>query len=160
RAGRPRESVTLVAVTKYVGPTVATLLTELGVWDLGESRPQELWHKAESLPTAIRWHLVGHLQRNKVGRSLPLLHMLHSVDSVRLLGAREQEAVQQNRPLDVLLEVNVSGEPTKGGFAPEDVLTLPPLLTALAALRVRGLMTMAAHLDNPEDCRPTFAGLR
>src|SRR5947208_1456183 len=73
RAGRPRKSVTLVAVTKYVGPTLATLVTELGVFDLGESRPQELWKKHKCLPPAVRWHLVGHLQRNKIERTLPLV---------------------------------------------------------------------------------------
>src|SRR6516164_9394093 len=73
RAGRPRSAVTLVAVTKYVGPTAATVLTELGVRDLGESRPQNLWMKHKCLPPAVRWHLVGHLQRNKVERTLPLV---------------------------------------------------------------------------------------
>src|SRR5262249_5285592 len=118
RAGRPRESVTLVAVTKTVGPTVATVLTELGVLDLGESRPQELWKKPKFLPPAVRWHLVGHLQRNKVDRTLPLVHMIHSVDSLRLLEALEQEAQRQGLRLDVLLEVNASREDNKNGFAP------------------------------------------
>src|SRR5947209_10101261 len=113
RAGRPREAVTLVAVTKYVGPTVATILTELGVLDLGESRPQELWHKAEPLPPAVRWHLVGHLQRNKVERTLRRVFLIHSVDSARLLESLESEAAIQGRPLDVLLEFNVSREPNK-----------------------------------------------
>jgi pyridoxal phosphate enzyme (YggS family) len=160
RAGRPRDAVTVVAVTKYVGPTVATLLTELGVHDLGESRPQELWKKAAALPPAVRWHLVGHLQRNKVEQTLPLVHMIHSADSPRLLNALEQEAGRQGRALDVLLEVNASREANKGGFAPEDVLALAPQLSRLRRLRVRGLMTMAAHAEDPEDCRPTFAELR
>jgi pyridoxal phosphate enzyme (YggS family) len=160
RAGRPRDSVTLVAVTKYVGPTAATVLTELGVHDLGESRPQDLWPKAHALPPAVRWHLVGHLQRNKVGRTLPLVHMVHSVDSPRLLDALEQEAERLGRPLDVLLEANASREASKGGFAPDDVPGLAPLLAGLRRLRVRGLMTMAAFVENPDDCRPTFAELR
>jgi pyridoxal phosphate enzyme (YggS family) len=159
RAGRPRSSVTLVAVTKYVGPTAATVLTELGVRDLGESRPQELWRKHKSLPPAVRWHLVGHLQRNKVERTLPLVTLIHSVDSLRLVGALEQEAEQQGRSLDVLLEVNASREANKSGFAPAEVPGLAAALTGLR-LRVRGLMTMAAETDDPEDCRPTFAELR
>ncbi len=160
RSGRARDAVTLVAVTKSVGPTAATLTTELGVLDLGESRPQDLWKKHKCLPPAVRWHLVGHLQRNKVERTLPLIHMIHSVDSLRLLDALEEEAERQGRALDVLLEVNASREANKGGFPPDEVPGLAPRLAALRRVRVRGLMTMAAYAENPEDCRPTFAELR
>src|SRR5262249_29204558 len=103
RVGRKREEVTLIAVTKYVDIDVAARLPELGVLDLGESRPQELWRKAEALPKEIRWHMVGHLQRNKVERTLPLVHLIHSVDSERLMEALHREAVKQSRPIDVLL---------------------------------------------------------
>jgi PLP dependent protein len=160
RSGRARKDLTLVAVTKYVGPTAATILTELGVLDLGESRPQELWHKAEPLPPAVRWHLVGHLQRNKVERTLRRVFLIHSVDSVRLLDALDEEAANQARPLDVLLEVNVNGEANKGGFRPEEVPPLAPRLPALKNVHVRGLMTMAAQVADPEETRPTFAELR
>ena len=158
RAGRPRESVTLVAVTKTVPADVAALLPELGVNDLGENRPQELWRKAEAIPSGVRWHLIGHLQRNKIERTLPLLHRLHSVDSTRLLGALD--AVEQPRPVEVMLEVNCSGESSKQGFAPAEVPALAPTLRALRNVRVVGLMTMAAHEDDPERCRPSFALLR
>src|SRR4051812_47500889 len=87
RARRGRDDVTLVAVTKMVGLATAAALHELAVRDLGESRPQELWRKAAALPSAIRWHLIGHLQRNKIERTLPLIHRIHSVDSIRLLEA-------------------------------------------------------------------------
>src|SRR5438105_4438897 len=97
RANRPRSDVTLVAVTKTVAPEVAALLPELGVLDLGESRPQELWRKAEAPATGARWHLIGHLQRNKIERTLPLVAWIHSVDSVRLLHALEGDAGKQNR---------------------------------------------------------------
>src|SRR5436190_8886106 len=150
RAGRPRKSVTLVAVTKYVGPTLATLITELGVFDLGESRPQELWKKHKCLPPAVRWHLVGHLQRNKIERTLPLVTLIHSVDSHRLLEALDQEAEQQGRTLDVLLEVNASREANKSGFAADELAGLTPALAKLRRLRVRGLMTMAALTGDPE----------
>jgi pyridoxal phosphate enzyme (YggS family) len=160
RARRPRSAVTLVAVTKTVGPTVATILTELGVLDLGESRPQEVWHKAEPLAPAVRWHLVGHLQRNKVEKTLRRIYLIHSVDSLRLLHALDEEAAKQGRPLDVLLEVNASREANKGGFAPEDLAGVAPRLPALKNVRVRGLMTMAAQVANPEDARLTFAELR
>jgi hypothetical protein len=155
RAGRARSAVTLIAVTKTVDAALATLLPACGVFDLGESRPQELWRKAAVLPRQVRWHLIGHLQRNKLERTLPLVCRIHSVDSLRLLEALEQQA----QAVDVLLEVNASGEGSKGGFAPDDVMPLVPRLRELRHVRVGGLMTMAA-LQEPEACRPTFRGLR
>ena len=160
RAGRPRESVTLVAVTKTVTATVAALLPRLGVVDLGESRPQELWRKAPAVPSAVRWHLIGHLQRNKVERTLPRTHLIHSVDSVRLLAALEAEAAKQQRRVDVLLEVNASREPNKHGFSPDDVADALDTLAGCRHLRVRGLMTMAAFAEDPEAARPTFVTVR
>jgi pyridoxal phosphate enzyme (YggS family) len=160
RSGRPRGDVTLVAVTKTVSAEVAALLPGLGVLDLGESRPQELWRKAAALPGGVRWHLVGHLQRNKIERTLPLVHLIHSADSLRLLAALDHEAGTNPGPVDVLLEVNASREANKHGFAPEDLPGLAPHLAGLRHVRVRGLMTMAAFEDNPERCRPTFAALR
>jgi pyridoxal phosphate enzyme (YggS family) len=164
RAARDRAEVTLVAVTKTVEPAVAALLPPLGVFDLGESRPQELWRRAEVLAGAalVRWHLIGHLQRNKIERTLPLVHCIHSVDSLRLLEALER-ACPSCRPagsrLDVFLEVNASREANKHGFAPEEVADLAPALLPLKHVRVAGLMTMAAYEEDPERCRPTFAGL-
>ena len=158
RAGRSREDVTLVGVTKSVPASVAAELFALGVRDLGEGRPQELWRKAALLPTDVRWHLVGHLQRNKIDRTLPLAHRLHSIDSVRLLDALE--AMPGEKKIDVFLEVNCSGEANKQGFAPEALLGLGDHLRTLSRVRVRGLMTMAAFTEDPEACRPTFARLR
>ena len=111
RAGRRRDEVTLVAVTKSVSADVAALLPELGVLDLGESRPQELWHKAAHLTAPVRWHLIGHLQRNKIERTLPLTHLIHSVDSSRMLTTLEEEAARRQRVVEVLLEVNAGGDP-------------------------------------------------
>jgi pyridoxal phosphate enzyme (YggS family) len=159
RSGRRRGDVTLVAVTKTGPVEWAALLPELGVVELGESRPQELWKKAVALPAA-RWHLVGHLQRNKIGQTLPLTHMIHSVDSVRLLEALEEEARRQNREVTVLLEVNASHEPQKHGFAPEDIAGVAQRAAGLHFAHIRGLMTMAALDTEPEKCRPTFAELR
>jgi pyridoxal phosphate enzyme (YggS family) len=160
RAGRARQEVILVAVTKSVSVEIASLLPQLGIHDLGESRPQELWRKAAALPGDVRWHQVGHLQTNKIERSLPLVHLVHSVDRPGLLQALEQECLRQGRCIEVLLEVNASGEPSKHGFAPEVLETLLPELQNLHHARVRGLMTMAAFEENPENCRPTFACLR
>ncbi len=160
RAGRKRADVTLVAVTKTVSPEIAALLHGLGVPDLAENRPQELWHKAAELPASVRWHLIGHLQRNKVERTLPLVCLIHSVDSIRLLQAIDAEAGRRGSLIDVLLEVNASGETNKHGFAPTDVPTLAPQLTSLRHVHVRGLMAMAAYEEDPQKTRPTFVGLR
>jgi pyridoxal phosphate enzyme (YggS family) len=160
RVGRSREEITLVAVTKSVDAEIAGQLHQLGVVDLGESRPQELWHKAAILPSSVRWHLVGHLQRNKVERSLPLVHLIHSVDSMRLLQTLEEQANIRGHHADVLLEVNVSGETAKHGFTPSELSPLVESINQLRAVRIRGLMTMAPFEEDPQSCRPVFAGLR
>jgi pyridoxal phosphate enzyme (YggS family) len=160
RAGRARADVTLVAVTKTVASAVAAELHRLGPIHLGENRPQELWRKAAALPSSVRWHLIGHLQRNKIERTLPLVELIHSVDSLRLLSALDEEAVRRQRTVAVLLEVNGSGEQAKHGFAPEEVPNLIGTVQALRHVRVCGLMTMAAYADDPQQCRPTFAALR
>jgi pyridoxal phosphate enzyme (YggS family) len=162
RAGRRREEITLVAVTKTVSAEVARLVPQLGVYDLGESRPQELWRKAAALEDVpgVRWHQIGHLQRNKVERTLPLVHCIHSVDSLRLLEALEQEARRTDRTVPIFLEINASGEEEKHGFAPEALPQLKDTLGELTHLHALGLMTMAAYTEDPEATRPTFALLR
>jgi PLP dependent protein len=160
RSGRRREDVTLVAVTKTVSAEIAARLLALGITQLGESRPQELWRKAAALPHTVAWHLIGHLQRNKVAQTLQPVQWIHSVDSLRLLAALEEEAGRQQRSRAILLEVNMTRDPAKHGFAPEEVPVLAPQLMALRHVQVRGLMTMAAFEANPELCRPTFVGLR
>jgi|SRR5579883_899193 len=159
RAGRDPVSVTLVAVTKTVSPRVAALAAELGARDLGESRPQELWKKAESVPSA-NWHLIGHLQRNKIDRTVPLVALIHSVDSERLLAALDAFGRKRNVPIPVLLEANCSGEEAKGGFAPAEMPGVCEKAASLAGVAVRGLMTMAAYAEDPQSARPTFAMLR
>jgi len=156
RANRQRDEVTLIAVTKTVTPEVAALLPELGVHHLGESRPQELWKKVEAIP-GTHWHFIGHLQRNKLERTIPLTHLVHSVDSERLLKAISDFGTARSSPVPVLLEVNCSREAAKGGFAPEAV---PSRFDAFPGVSVQGLMTMAAHEENPEACRITFRELR
>ena len=159
RACRDPAGVTLVAVTKTVSPRVAAVVAELGLLDLGESRPQELWKKAAAVP-GVRWHLTGHLQRNKIDRTLPLVTLVHSVDSVRVLEAIAAFGRKQQSPVPVLLEVNCSGEAAKGGFAPDAVPAACDTALSLAGVTVRGLMTMAAYTDDPQATRPTFARLR
>ncbi|NBW86917.1 MAG: YggS family pyridoxal phosphate-dependent enzyme [Planctomycetia bacterium] len=164
RAGRPPADVTLVGVTKYVDATAARCLLEAGCADLAESRPQELWAKAAALADARpepRWHLVGHLQRNKVRRTLPVGALIHTLDSRRLLEALEAEAAAADTACEVLVEVNVSGDPARSGAMEADA---EPLLVAAAQsphLRLRGLMAMASHPDGPAaDARRDFARLR
>ncbi|MGD9724746.1 MAG: YggS family pyridoxal phosphate-dependent enzyme [Pirellulales bacterium] len=153
-AGRRADEIMLVGVTKYVGPREALELATAGCSDLGESRPQELWTKVESLAaetSQIRWHLIGHLQRNKLRRTLPLVSLIHSVDSERLLAAIDGEwqahAAAQNQqlsPVRVLLEVNTSGEAAKQGLAPEAVEPLLAAAKQFPRVEICGLMTMAA----------------
>jgi PLP dependent protein len=162
RVNRDPAGVTLVAVTKTVSPRVAGLLPELGVADLGENRPQELWRKAAELKhLPIRWHLVGHLQRNKVERTLPLVHLIHSVDSVRLLQAVADAARKRGSCPPILLEVNASREERKHGFDYDELIRdIPRIVAAASELDVAGLMAMAAYSDDPEQSRPTFRNLR
>jgi pyridoxal phosphate enzyme (YggS family) len=160
RAGRS-DPPRIVGITKYVEPPVARLLAEAGLDDLGESRPQELWRKASALADLqVCWHLVGHLQRNKVRRTLPLVACIHSADSLRLLEEISREAVSQNLTANVLLEVNVSGEAAKTGLGPHEVEPLFPAIAGLPRLQVMGLMTMASHEGSPDRTRREFAALR
>ena len=158
RVGRSPESVTLIGVTKTVGHEVAQALVDLGVADLGENRPQELWRKS-GLVSGARWHVIGHLQRNKVERTVGLSSLIHSVDSERLLEAIEAEAKRIGKQTAVLLEVNCSGEEAKHGFTPEAVLAFTSNLKPLHFVRIEGLMTMAALADDPEAARPAFRRL-
>lgn len=160
RRGRSPAEVTIIAVTKYVSNEIAADLVHAGMMELGESRPQELWRKAEDLPDFIHWHLVGHLQTNKIERTLPLVSWIHSVDSLRLLQALEKEAVKQNRLVNILLEVNASGEVQKHGFQVQEMDQVIATLAHLHQVRVGGLMTMAALEGDSESCRKTFAQLR
>jgi pyridoxal phosphate enzyme (YggS family) len=162
-AGRSRAEVILVAVTKTISAEIAALLPQLGILDLGESRPQELWRKAAQLSKVAppaRWHQVGHLQRNKIEATLPLVHLIHSVDSVRLLNALDREATKQQRTAVVLLEVNVSREANKHGFSPQEIPGLAKPINDLKHVQVAGLMTMAALESDTQECRWTFAELR
>lgn len=161
RSGRDPQSVTLVAVTKYVGLEPARALVAAGCCDLGESRPQELWSKAEALTgEPVRWHLIGHLQRNKVRRTLPSVHWMHSGDSLKILNAVHDESQLVSRPTVVLLEVNISADPEKHGFSPEEIEPLLPALARLEGVQIRGLMAMAGRESDPDQVRREFAGVR
>lgn len=160
RAGRDPGDVTLVAVTKYARPEWVRGLVSLGVRDLGESRPQQLAERANWFDDSVRWHLIGQLQRNKVRKTLPLTALIHSVDSLRLLSAIDRIAEEERLQPRLLLEVNVSGEEVKHGFAPENVVNLWDEISATTNVSVAGLMTMAPWSDDPEQSRPVFRKLR
>lgn len=160
RAGRSSSDVRLVGVTKYVSVEVARALVDAGVNDLGESRPQELWRKAEAIGADVCWHMIGHLQRNKVRRTLPAIGLLHSGESLRLLEAVNEEGALAGHVTSVLVEVNISGDATKHGFRPEEVAAALPRIATLKHVAVKGLMTMAALEGGEERARRDFAALR
>ena len=161
RSGRPAEAVTLVAVTKYVGLDLIRAVAAAGCEDLGESRPQQLCQRAAEISgPAIRWHMIGHLQRNKVRRTLPLVCLVHSVDSLGLVEAVDRVAGELSLRVPVLLEVNLAGEASKDGLDPAGVEPLLAELPKYSHVEVRGLMCMAALDGGPETARGSFAALR
>lgn len=161
RSGRRAEDVTLVAVTKYADAEVTRALVRAGCRTLAENRPQWLWRKAESLrDLPIKWHMVGHLQRNKIRHTLPLVSCIESVDSVRLLDSLQNESARIGERIMVLLEVNVSGDAEKSGFSSDGLLALAPRFGEWDALDIRGLMAMSGRLSDREACRRQFAELR
>jgi pyridoxal phosphate enzyme (YggS family) len=157
--GGHRQTVTLVAVTKTHGPEAVHAAWAAGVRDVGENKVQEAVSKMAAVDVPVRWHLIGHLQRNKV-RSLDQFSLLHSLDSGRLGDAVCAEGIRRGKAIDALLQVNASGEGTKGGFAPDDVRAEAERLTTLVGVRVRGVMTMAPFDADERVLRSTFAGAR
>ncbi len=150
RAGRDPADVLIVGVTKYVDEAATRLLLEAGCRDLAESRPQSLWRKAESLAAVVpppRWHLIGHLQRNKIRRTLGLLTLLHSLDSLRLLEPIEAEAAAAGRVCDALVEVNISGDPGRTGVPEAEVAAVLAAAADCPHVRIGGLMGMAGLPD-------------
>jgi len=161
RAGRDPRSVLLVGVVKTVPEDLIREAVALGLEDLGESRVQEAEAHAGAVGReAARWHMVGHLQRNKAGRAVELFDRVHGVDTVELAAALSRRAVAAGRRLRVLVEVNVSGEATKFGAAPDTLMGLVERVAALPGLALDGLMTVGAPVGTVEEARPGFARLR
>jgi pyridoxal phosphate enzyme (YggS family) len=165
RVGRDPSGVTIVAVTKAFTADVVRAGVGAGLFDIGENRVQEARDKRALLGdlSGVRWHLVGHLQRNKVKLALSLFDVIHSLDSLRLAEALEQRAAALGRPVSVLVEVNVAGEASKKGFLLEDeALFLSALerIVGFPHLSLDGLMTVAPFVSDPETVRPVFARLR
>ncbi|MEM8944078.1 MAG: YggS family pyridoxal phosphate-dependent enzyme [Planctomycetota bacterium] len=160
-AGRLRSEVQLVAVAKYVDIDTTAALVQSGLDLLGESRPQQLWQKAASPALeSIRWHMIGHLQRNKVQRTVPLVDLIHSVDSERLLRSIDRAASEHGKKQRVLLEVNTSGDAAKHGLSSVELQKLLPTLTDFSSVEVCGLMTMAAREGGTAVASRNFAALR
>ena len=167
RGGRSIEGVRLVGVTKYVPVAWAAILRDAGCPDLGESRPQAIWERAPllaSFPDAppARWHLIGRLQRNKVRRTLPLVTLIHSLDSLRLLDELSAEAGLRGQHCEALVEVNLDGDPGRAGADPEEVARLVDA-AAGGPVVIRGLMGMASAPEPGGDdgtARRQFASLR
>ena len=160
KSGRKPEDVKIVAVTKTVPPDIILHAIEAGICDLGENRVQELCQKYDIINRVVSWHLIGHLQTNKVKYIVDKVAMIHSVDSIELVREIDKRAGKINRIIEILIQVNVSGEKSKFGIAPERVHDFVIEAGKYGNLKVKGLMTIAPFVDNPEDVRHVFARLR
>ena len=156
--------VTLVCVSKFHSNDAIMEAYEVGERDFGESRVQELLPKYEALPKDIRWHFIGHLQTNKVKQVVPFVHMIHSVDSVRLLETINREAEKIRRRVKVLLEVHVAKEASKSGFTTEEFLSLithsSSLISAYPWVEICGVMGMATNTDDKQEWRRCFREIK
>ena len=159
KSGRKPEDVTLVGVTKTVGWEQAKELMEAGVMHLGENRVQSLLEKYDVLKDAPVWHLIGHLQTNKVKYIKDKVSLIHSVDSFRLAEEIDKQFQKAGRKAKILLQVNVSGEESKFGVTPNDAFCLAEQISNLSNVEVLGLMTMAPKTDHPEETRKFFYSL-
>ena len=156
-----QESVELVISTKYVDADVIRILSELGVPCIGENQLQATERKKEGLNDLdLRWHMFGHLQRNKVKKAVRIFDLIHSVESVTLAKEISKESEKLGKNTRVLVEVNVSGEETKYGLSPEETIPFFFVFNNLESIKVEGLMTMMPIVDDPETCRPMFKELR
>lgn len=160
RSGRSRSEVTLISVSKTKPVETLEEAYSLGVRTFGENKAQELMEKYDALPKDIRWHMIGHLQRNKIKYIIGKTELIHSVDSIRLAEAIEKEAAKRNITVDILIEVNVAGEESKFGLKPEELSGFIEDVLKFPHIRVKGLMTIAPYVENPEDNRSVFAHLR
>lgn len=160
RAGRRKEEVTLIAVSKTKPVEMLREAYDAGARDFGENKVQELLEKIPAMPRDIRWHMIGHLQRNKVRSIVGKVYMIHSVDSLRLAEEISREAVRQQVTVRILLEVNVAGEESKFGTTVQEALSLAEDAAKLPGIRVEGLMTIAPYVEDPEENRIIFKKLK
>lgn len=160
RSGRERSEVTLISVSKTKPAEMLQEAYDAGSRDFGENKPQEIREKYPQLPTDIRWHMIGHLQRNKIKYIIDKVCMIHSVDSIRLAEAIDEEAKKHGIVMPVLIEVNVAEEESKFGVHLDEVESLIRQISELSNIQVQGLMTIAPFTENAEDNRIYFRKLR
>ena len=160
RAERSAEEVELIAVSKTKPVLMLQEAYEAGVRDFGENKVQELVDKYEALPKDTRWHMIGHLQRNKVKYLIGKVYLIHSVDSLRLAQEIQKEAEKKQTEVNILVEVNVAGEESKFGSSREETLQLVKDIALLPSVHIQGLMTVAPYVEEPEANRMIFANLR
>ena len=160
KANRSRGEITLIAVSKTKPLPMLKDIYEFGIRDFGENKVQELSEKHPQMPENVNWHFIGHLQTNKVKQVLDKTCLIHSVDSVRLAMAIEKEAAKKNRIVNILLEVNVAEEESKFGFKVDEVLPAIQQIATFPHVRIKGLMTIAPFVENPEENRTVFARLK
>lgn len=160
RSGRSRSEVTLIAVSKTKPVQMIQEAMKAGANIFGENKVQELCEKYEALPEELHWHMIGHLQRNKVKYVVDKAEYIHSVDSLRLAEEISKEALKRNIQAKILIEVNVAGEESKFGVSTEDTEDLIRAIAGLPNICIEGLMTIAPYVENPEENRPIFRSLK
>lgn len=159
-AGRDTSEVSLITVSKTKPLEQLKEAYAAGSRDFGENKVQEMLDKIPQMPSNVRWHMIGHLQRNKVKYIVDKVYMIHSVDSLRLAEEISKEAVKKQVTVKILLEVNVAGEDSKFGTTCEEVCALTAMIAALPGISIQGLMTIAPYVENPEENRKYFRKLK
>lgn len=159
-SGRKREEVTLVAVSKTKPISMLEEAYAVGIRDFGENKVQEMCDKYEQMEKDIHWHMIGHLQTNKVKYLIGKTMLIHSVDSYKLACEIEKQAAKQECTMDILVEINVANESTKFGVSTEDVIALVRQIATLPHLQIKGLMTVAPYVENPEENRLFFRKIK
>lgn len=160
KAGRNREDITLIAVSKTKPVSMLLEIYEEGIRDFGENKVQELASKYEEMPKDIRWHMIGHLQRNKVKQVIDKACLIHSVDSYRLAEEINIQAKKKNIVVPILVEVNIAEEESKFGIHREDAIQLVEEIAELENIRIEGLMTIAPYVEDPEENRQYFRNIK
>lgn len=160
RSNRNLDDITLIAVSKTKPNELIMEAYESGVRDFGENKVQELLRKKEELPDDIRWHMIGHLQTNKVRQLLGNTVLIHSIDSIRLADTIDTEARKKGIHVDGLLEINIANEASKYGFIEEELEEILPIFARYKNLHIKGLMTIAPNVENSEENRKNFKKLK
>ena len=160
RSGRNRDEVTLIAVSKTKPVEMLQEIYDENIRDFGENKVQELCDKIEKMPSDIKWHMIGHLQRNKVKYIVGKVALIHSVDSYRLAEEISIQAKKHNTTVPILVEVNIAHEESKFGISEEDAILLVKEISELENIRIMGLMTIAPYVENPEDNRMYFRKIK